>query len=146
MKAAARISLAVGLVAAASVLSGCSTFGHIVTTQTRAQSCHEIEANMVTASDLVNSTAANFSTDPSGAAAALAKGTKKFSTAASHLTNPGVRKKATALAQSMTEFSNNLNAIVKDPTLVADPNEKAKFEQNLNVLSDRQDALESACT
>jgi hypothetical protein len=141
LKTARPLALAAGLVVAASLLSGCSAINSVVKAQSHAAACLEIASSLKNVGTSIQTQAAKLESDPKGAAAAIAKDTKKFSVAASKVTNPTVKKKSTAAAAALTKFSKDITALADAPTSAND----TKLEADLTPLSTAMQGIETAC-
>lgn len=141
MNTARPLALAAGLVVAASLLSGCSAISNVVKAQSHAAACLEIASSLKTVGTSIQTQANKLATDPKGAAAAIAKDTKKFSVAASKVTNPAVKKKSTAAAAALSQFSKDITTLADEPSTA----NETKLQADLTPLGTAMQGIESAC-
>lgn len=141
MNTARPLTIAASLVVAATLLSGCSAISNVVKAQTHAAACLQIGASLTKVGKSIQDESPKLASDPKGAAAIIAKDTKAFSTAASKVSNPTVKKKSTAAAKALTKFSDDLTKLADEPN---NANETT-LQNDLTPLGTAMQGIETAC-
>ncbi|KQO63408.1 hypothetical protein [Curtobacterium sp. Leaf261] len=140
MKTTSRTVTAVAAAALAlTMLAGCSGGGG--GSQSKAAACKQIESEVKGVSNQLQSQVSKISSDPDAAAKALQKFDDKFSDGVDKVTEPTVKKQATAAEKSFHTMATQITAFAKDPESA----DVSKLQSNLTTLQKRMGTLSKTC-
>ncbi|MFZ7087594.1 hypothetical protein [Curtobacterium sp. RRHDQ10] len=122
------------------MLAGCSG-GSGSQSQSKADACRQIQDELKGVSSQLQSQIAKISSDPGAAAAALRKFDDKFSDGVDKVTEPTVKKQASAAEESFHTMSTEISAYAKDPGSA----DVSELQSTLATLQQRMTTLSKTC-
>jgi outer membrane murein-binding lipoprotein Lpp len=123
---------------ALTMLAGCSGGGG---SQSKTEACKQIESEVKGVSTQLQSQISKISSDPDAAAKALKKFDDKFSDGVDKVTEPTVKKQASAAEKSFHTMSTQITAFAKDPESA----DVSKLQSTLTTLQKRMGTLSKTC-